>query len=277
MNIALAHTPWQAELQLEFTRRADKTVLSKNHHQGPLVVQKPFYPGDGACHVYLLHPPGGLVGGDRLHLQVEAKTESHTLITTPAANKFYRSAGPTASIDQSIHVGRNASLEWLPQETILYREANARLSTRIDLEQDGKFIGWEIVCLGRPASNEIFEKGRCEQRIELWRNDIPLLIERTAFTGDDPVRTATWGYAHQPVSATLMATPVSEADITELRDALLTDNSQMMSMTLIDGVLLARYLGQHVRDASRYFQQIWQSLRPRMMGVPAMMPRIWAT
>lgn len=277
MTSALAQTHWQAVLQLQFSRQANRTVLSKNRHQGPLVVQRPFYPGDGACHVYLLHPPGGLVGGDRLQVHVETEAESHAFITTPAANKFYRSAGLTASIEQRIQVGANSAVEWLPQETILYRGAHARMLTRIDMAGKGKYMGWEIMCFGRPAANETFDIGHYEQRIELWRENSPLVIERSAFSGEDAVRSAKWGYAQQPVSATLLATPVKESDFASLRDNIADFDESYCSMTLIDGVLIARYLGQHVRQASSYFQTIWQELRPQLIGVPAMMPRIWAT
>lgn len=277
MNTVAAMQSWHARLQLEFSRQVDKTVLSKNLHLGPLVVQKPFYPGDGACHVYLLHPPGGLVGGDQLSLQIEAAADTHVLLTTPAANKFYRSAGLPASIKQHIHVHANAHFEWLPQETILYRGSHARMQTRITLEPGARYIGWEILCLGRPAANEAFDAGSCEQRIELWRAQQPMLIERNRFTGVDEVLGAPWGFAQKSVSATMMATPVIEADFNALRAQLTEEFGKLISMTLIDGVMIARYLGQQARYALTVFQNLWRALRPLLLGVPASVPRIWAT
>ena len=82
-----AHSSWQARLELGFRATAGRTVLAHRRHVGPLVVQRPFYPEGGICHVYLLHPPGGVVGGDTLELQVQADADSHALITTPAATR----------------------------------------------------------------------------------------------------------------------------------------------------------------------------------------------
>ena len=61
---------WQAAMDLHFNGSGARTVITRRRHVGPLRIQKPFYPGDGACHVYLLHPPGGLVGGDVLDVTV---------------------------------------------------------------------------------------------------------------------------------------------------------------------------------------------------------------
>ena len=74
---------WRAELSLGFTAEpvvdgprdgapaAPLTRLTTRAHRGPLVVQRPFYPeGPGVPHVYLLHPPGGIVGGDSLRVEV---------------------------------------------------------------------------------------------------------------------------------------------------------------------------------------------------------------
>ena len=116
----VANKNWRAHLVLKFSGRDDKTIVSHRQYQGPLVIQKPFYPEDDVCHVYLLHPPGGVVGGDQLTLDVEVNREGHALITTPAAGKFYRSAGSLAQLKQTLVVKAKSTLEWLPQETILF-------------------------------------------------------------------------------------------------------------------------------------------------------------
>ncbi len=112
---------WHAELVLGFSERNGRTTLSRRAHSGPLRVQWPFYPEQQVCHVYILHPPGGIVGGDTLHIQVLVETGAQVLLTTPAANKFYRSnKGATARLRQSLTVGEGAALEWFPQEAIVF-------------------------------------------------------------------------------------------------------------------------------------------------------------
>ena len=148
----------------------------------PLAVQRPFYPDGpgaqgGACHVYLLHPPGGVVGGDALDIVVNAGAGSRALVTTPAAGKLYRSAGSCARLSQRLVVDEDAQLEWLPQPTIAFAGVNARMSTRVDLAPGGRFIGWEIVCLGRTDSGERYA-GQLHLALELWRDSAPLWLER---------------------------------------------------------------------------------------------------
>ncbi len=128
-NLRSDHTPteavypssWEAELTLGFARRGDKTAMVSRAHRGPLTVQRPFYPEGGVCHVYLLHPPGGIVAGDRLTIKATAEAGAQALITTPAAGKFYRSGGEKAVQAVDLTVAENAGLEWLPQETIVYQ------------------------------------------------------------------------------------------------------------------------------------------------------------
>ena len=177
---------WCAELQLGFKRDHARTVLAHRKHVGPLVVQRPFYPEGDVCHVYLVHPPGGIVGGDRLHLNVTVGANAHALITTPAATKFYRAApGKHALLRQELQV-TGGTLEWLPQETILFREADASMATVARIDSRSRFFGWELTCYGRPASSELFNAGRARQHFELWIDDRPTLLDHLRIDGAAP-------------------------------------------------------------------------------------------
>ena len=85
----IINSGWKAQLDLEFSQLDYRSFLSHRRHFGPLQVQKPFYPElNGACHVYILHPPGGMVGGDSINIDINANANSHALITTPAAGQI---------------------------------------------------------------------------------------------------------------------------------------------------------------------------------------------
>jgi len=92
-----------------------------------LAVQRALYPEADLCHVYLLHPPGGVAGGDLLNISIQVRDGGAALITTPGATKFYRSVAPRAFVRQSLKI-MNGSLEWLPQENILFPGANVGLA-----------------------------------------------------------------------------------------------------------------------------------------------------
>ena len=149
---------WKASLSLEFGFADQKTTLSRKVHDGPLVVQKPLYPeGHEVCHAIVVHPPGGIAGGDELSLQVKTGNGASTLLTTPGAAKWYRSAGPWAK--QSVAFDVQGALEWLPQETIVFDGALAESAYDVYLGAEAGFIGWDIVCLGRTGSGERFTRG----------------------------------------------------------------------------------------------------------------------
>jgi urease accessory protein len=268
---------WRARLELGFAKRADRTVLAHRRHSGPLTVQKPFYPEpSGTCHVYLLHPPGGVAGGDSLELDISVADGAHALLTTPAAGKFYRSDGRQALWRQRFKAESGSTLEWLPQETIVFDGSRAELCSRVDVETGARFIGWETVCLGRPAARESFLLGHYRQRLEIWHEERPLLIERSLFQGGDRLLSAAWGMQECPVGATLFAWPADSQTLEQLR-VQVPEDAGLFGATLIDGLLVCRYLGSQAEHARRALIVAWRVLRPRLLGLPACEPRIWNT
>jgi urease accessory protein len=244
-----------------------------------LLVQRPFYPeGRDVCHVYLLHPPGGLVPGDSLEVDVNAGKGAQVLVTAPAATKIYRSDGRGSSLVQTLRVAAGAVLEWLPQETIVFEGARADVVTKVELQGDACFVGWEIVCLGRPACGEGFRAGTCRQQWELRRDGQPLVVERTRF--DDEVQGAAWGMRGAPVVGTLLVSwpGVSDVDYGNLfGDVLAPSTGDCLTVTRVRSALLMRYLGNSAQRARGHFERAWTVLRPLVAKRPACFPRIWST
>ncbi len=270
-----AHSSWQARLELGFRAAGNRTVLAHRRHVGPLMVQRPFYPEGGICHVYLLHPPGGVVGGDTLELQLQAEAGSHALITTPAATKFYRAGPhPFSSLRQQLQVN-DATLEWLPQETIVFDGARARSCTRVDLTGNSQFIGWEIFCLGRPVVQEQFRVGELHQDFLLYRDGRPLLLDRLRLVGDSPALSARWGLADAQAMGTMLMYPGGDADLAALRAVQVKD--VRFALTLVGGVLHCRALSAQAEAIRRLFTELWLQLRHSLLGRVALAPRIWAT
>lgn len=268
---------WQAELKIDLGVRAGRTRPTFLSHRGPLRVQRPFYPeGDDACHVVLLHPPGGVVGGDQLHVSVDVTRAAHALLTTPAATKIYRSGSGTSTVTQEISARPQSCVEWLPQETIVFPKADAELQTVVHLEGDAEFIGWEVLCLGRPAIHEAFDEGRLVQRLSLWRDDRPLYIDRLAVGAGGDARGHAWGIGHSPVIGTMLISGPGELSAAALREIQARDpRAADFSCTQLEGVTVVRYLGASVPGCWRGFNAFWQWSRPQMGRGPACPPRIW--
>lgn len=277
---------WKARLALGYTRRSDKTVLSKMQFEGPLRVQRPFYPEDNRCHTYLLHPPGGMVSGDQIDIDVLVDSDANALITTPSAGKIYSADSANVVQTQNINLALKdgATLEFLPQENILFNGANARLSTSIDMSLKSKLIAWDLVSFGRPHGGYWFESGGLSQKISIsvdgelvlhegFRTDPELLILNS------PV--GLMGYKH--MASLFIAAPEKEeayCDWVELIRQHITnvDCTEMsIGVTQRRKLIIVRALAQDVEQLRNTFISIWQNIRPQVLGVESMMPRIWLT
>lgn len=267
---------WFASLELEFELRERRTILARNRHTGPLRVQRLLYPEESVCHTYILHPPGGVVGGDRLETHAAVKTGAATLATTPGATKFYRSGGRKSFQENLFGVENGGSLEWFPQETIVYPGAEANIITRINLEKEAGFIGWDVMCIGLPACNQTFASGYLDTSIEINREGRPLFTDRLRIRGaDDLDRPA--GMRGFSVCASFMAAGATSEMPNRLRKKLETKSDCLTGITLMDDLLVARYLGNSSFEAKKVFETLWTWLRPRLSGREACPPGIWST
>jgi len=271
---------WEAELDLGFARSGGRTILARRRHFGPLAVQRPFYPeGEGVCHVYALHPPGGVVGGDRLCFRAGAEPGAHGLVTTPAAGKFYRTSGPVARQEQRLRVGPGGVLEWLPLETIVYPGANAVLSTHVELTGDATYFGWEVVCLGLPASDAAFDRGEFALDLSVHRDGEPLLLERTHLRGGSGQLAEPWGLGGRTVFGSLVGT-AGDAGLDERiraeAAAVVRDNEEF-SLTRFDGLTVCRVLGDNAFRVRGLLAGAWGAMRLARLGRAACPPRVWNT
>ncbi|MDE0250092.1 MAG: urease accessory protein UreD [Gammaproteobacteria bacterium] len=270
---------WEAQLRFGLTPKQGKTVVSRQRHRGPLTMQKPFHPeSDGTCHAYILHPPGGVVGGDSLDIELTCDAGARALITTPAANKFYRSNGMTATQRHELRVLGTACLEWLPQETILFEGTKVNSSTKVYLEDQASFIGWEIVSVGRPACNEGFTRGSYRQSFEIWRRSEPLMIDRINLQDCSEILNAQWGLRQRPVMG-LMVVSGDEEVLEKAQDSArnLVENPGCTSVTVTGSVLLCRALDTSAMAVRNLFIDVWKVIRPVVLGKWPCEPRIWAT
>lgn len=279
MAVALAHDEhgWLGRLELEFERRAAMTVLRRNRHTGPLRLQRPLYPEDqSVCHAYVLHPPGGVVGGDRLEIDATADAGAGVLITTPGATKFYRSNGVTAVQESRLEIDENGSMEWMPQESIFYPGADASLATRVALEDNAGFIGWDILCIGLPACGRTFGAGRLKTTLEVRRKGRLLFKDRLWVPGEAALSRPA-GLRGCSVCATMIATGCTPQMAAALKETAETAPEMMTGITLMQDLLVVRSLCDDSALAKALFSRLWGRLRPALFGREACPPRIWET
>jgi len=277
---------WSARLELRFARRDTCTQAVHRSHRGPLRVQRMLYPeGPGCCHALLLHPPGGIAGGDKLEIDVQMERGAHALLTTPGAAKWYR-AGHAAPAQQSLHltIADDACLEWLPQESILFDGAQVIQQCEIDLAPRAAMFGWDIVQLGRLAAGERWKHGFWQQRLALLRDDHPVWLEQAHLAADDPLRDSLLRLAGHNVFATAWAcSPRLSANHVE---ALAAARATATRFDLPCGItwlaapaelLVIRALGASGHTVRELFEALWHTLRPWTAAMPPQRPRIWST
>ena len=269
---------WEARLSLGFADDGGVTRMLERSHSGPLRVQKPLYPEGGhVCHAIVVHPPGGVVGGDELNINVRAGDRAHVLLATPGAAKWYKANGQVSRQQVRIDAASGASIEWLPQETIFFDAAHVRLDHDVTLTQDATYIGCEILCFGRTASGESFNTGRIEQCTRIRRDGKLVWFEQGVLTAGDASMTSTLGLAGKTVCATLIAVgkTVSATLIGALRMA--GDGEGAYGVTQMKSVVVVRYLGDSSETAKRLMMSAWLELRPALLGREGVVPRIWNT
>lgn len=274
-SLAITTSGWQAQLSLRFTLRGAQTVLSERRQSGPLTVQRPFYPEGMPSHLYLLHPPGGVVGGDELAVRVCVEAGAHALLTTPGATKFYRSAGPQSKVTQHFEVAAGAALEWLPQDNILFPGAHLQLNSEFHLQAGARLLAWECLSLGQPVNQARFVGGRLRSRWRVYRAQ-QLCLNESLRVLDDRDLDRPAGLAGYPLVATLLASPCGEAERERVRE-LLASYAAPGGVTLLGDLLVVRLLGTCNEPLQQLMQRIWQTLRPTVIGCAPCRPRIWNT
>lgn len=266
---------WSANLSLGFQLIEDKTVLAHRARKGPLAVQRPFYPEGGTCHVYLLHPPGGVVGGDSIIINAKVGNQAEALVTTPGATKFYRSAGSIAFQNQNLSISKDGCFEWFPQENIFFPGAFVQMKTQIDLDESSNLAMWEINCFGRPTAREFFDFGSVDTSLQILKNKKIIINERLRFNSETKDRISLM--ASLQVSATFIMSNIEESNMQLVRQCFPNDLNNHFSASLIDDYLVVRYLGNSTDFARKVFIAIWSLLRCSAFGKVTNHPRIWNT
>ena len=273
---------WRAELKLDYTRESQRSV-ARYLHQGPLRILQSLYPeGDQICHNVLVHPPGGLVGGDTLDIQVSVAKGAHGLVSTPGATRFYKSGGYPALQQVIAHVSEGARLEWLPLEAIAYNDCEATNRAIFNLEPGAELITWDVTALGLPTSNLSFDQGHFQQHLEIsgaW-------LEKGIIRGND----ARWlnsplGLAGQKCLASLVFAAGTAIEPKRAEKALEAAREVIEAHPLKKQagitcahpqVIVLSVMSPLVEPTMDLLKQVWAIWRHTLWALPSTPPRIWS-
>jgi urease accessory protein len=284
---------WLASLSLEFSLTPSGSQLTRTKRNGPLSVQKAFYPeGRDCAHIYLLHPPAGIVSGDELRINIQVNEQAHCLVTTPGANRFYRaredlSIGDSKQVQHcELTLAEQAKCENFPLETIVYEGADGVNTVDVHLKNESAYLGWDITCLGLPSSGQLFMHGSYSQLNRVYCEDTLIYHDRIAIKPENQIHQHIAGLNNHSVFATFMAyapngqltDAENKALIAQLRICMIEANAEhKISISQIRQLLIIRYLGQHAEECKALFVQLWQKIRPLYLNKDVTIPRIWHT
>ncbi len=272
--------PWQAKLQLNYSRQEGGRTFVQANHDGPLRVLKSHYPeGPDICHNVIVHPPGGIVGGDSLTVEVQVAEAAHAFISTPGATRFYASDEQVGEQTVRLKVAKEAKLEWLPLESIAYSGCLARNHLEIELAEGAELMAWDVTALGLPAANQAFEQGSLHQRMSLgqiwleegWLDarDTRLLESPVGLNGQRCLGTMVLA------SGTALTRNRLEMLIEAARAIEPPHGIQVGCTSPNQQMIVIRGLAPVVEPLMVYFQQVWAALRPAAWQMPAPSARIW--
>jgi urease accessory protein len=273
--------PWHARLSLDYQRQGDRTVLHHSH-DGPLRIFKSLYPeGDAICHNVIVHPPGGLVGGDRLDIDVHVGVGAHALLSTPGATRFYASDEAFAGQHVRLQLDAGARLEWLPLEAIAYPGCRAENRWIATLADDAELMAWDVTALGLPGASQPFSSGEFHQHLEipgLW------LEQARIAASDQRLMDSPLGLGGRRCLGTLVfatGTPLQrerrEALLDAARSALETAPAEVLAAATCpnERLLAVRAVAPLVEPLMACLQSVWAALRPAAWNLPGQAPRIW--
>ena len=268
---------WSAELELGFDFRHGKTVMSHNRHEGPLVVQKALYPeGPKMCQILIIHPPGGIAGGDVLKLTCDLGAGANAQFTTPGATKWYESFERPSKQSTIFNVKSNSVCEWMPQENIIFNKCLADMEINVNVETGGVFVGWDFCALGRHIDHAPLLEGRLKQKINISVDGVSKFLERTIFSPDQFMDGP--GILDDFSNFGTMAVVGLEHDkilMDELRG--IAKEEAHCGITYLNDVLIIRWVGGDIERGRQVFTNMWVRLRPLYSSHAAVTPRIWNT
>ncbi len=282
---------WHGKADFVYDQRDHKTVPTRSFTHAPLKVQRPLYPeGPEVCHSVIVHTAGGMVGGDQLTIHTHTHPHSHALITTAAANKIYGTGGglgtavdATKALELTeqtvtLTLDPGSSLEWFPQDTIVFSGAQYRQRVRVNLAEEAVWCGWDVTRFGRSAGGERFTQGHWRSDLEVWQGDVPLWVDRQQIAGGSAALDSPNGLAGHAVvgSLAVVGWMPSPEQVASPRELWPSNQPGSIGVSRLQKGVLCRYRGPSSEAAHRWFVAVWQVLRPHYLDRPAAVSRLWS-
>jgi urease accessory protein len=274
-------------LSYEFEREGSRTVLTRSSCTSPWHHFPPSYLDDSGCaYTWLVNPSGGLVGGDHVSVEAQLHAGTHVLMTSPSANRVYRSLSEPVLQEISLSVGPDARLEWLPEVTIPFSGSRFRQSIHVDLAPGATVVLWDALASGRVARQERWAFASVENEIcirglapsvasGLRRVPVPSLLERYCLAPDRLSESVglvgSWDY----VASLFVIGDAVGADVWKRLDLALAAILEERPGLVLGGVstpvapgLVVKLVAKSAPDLTDTFEALWAAVRKELWDLP---------
>lgn len=262
-------------LELGYAAERGATRLAHLFQSDPCRALFPRGELDDVDQTVLLTTSGGLAGGDRIRMQVRCGPGARQVVTPQAAEKIYRAIDAATEIEIDLQVAPGAWLEWVPQETILFDRSRLRRRVQIDVAAGGTLLAGDILSFGRAAHGESYGEGALFDRWEVCCDGRLVWADRLRL--DDPKRALAHpaGFAGARAYGTIVHVGAEAASYLPAIRAAIEAGGTRAAATVIEGILLVRFLAASTAELRADYARIWSCLRQAAAGLPPRMPRIW--
>jgi urease accessory protein len=211
---------------------------------GPLRVRFPRLGAGKRVEAILLNTAGGIVGGDKLAVSIEAAEGAEIAVTSQAAEKVYRAAGAPSRIALKLTVGPRARIDWLPQETILFDRARVARRVEAEVAADARLTVCEAIVFGRAAMGERMQAGSIRDHWRIRRAGKLVFVEALRVEGAVEETLARPAVANGAAAIATIVRVASEAEahLGALRAAF--DPTVEAGASAFDGILVARIIAR---------------------------------
>ncbi len=222
----------------------------------------------GACEAVLINTGGGMAGGDRMRADISLDAAAAGVVTTQAAEKIYRSQGALTEIDIDLKLATGSQLDWLAQETILFRESRWRRDLNADIAADARLTIAESIVFGRIAMDEIVDRGFCHDRWRIRRGGKLIFAEDMRLDGNPARQLAAKasGNGARALATILYVAPGAGQRLEEARDLLGAASSEC-GASAWNGMFVVRLLSRDPQglraDLVRFLENFRRAPMPR--------------
>lgn len=254
-----------------------RVAITDLFQRSPCKVLVPRIDGHSCREAVFLNTAGGIAGGDRLSFGLAASGDANFTGTTQAAERVYRAIDAPGQVEMRIEAVESATLQWLPQETILFNGGRLNRSTEIRVSGAARLLAMDWLILGRAASGETVRHGAFRDDWRVYRDGRLVWADAFRLTGDIAA------LVHQPsllaghtAIATILYAASNAADHLDHARSILANLACKSGATIVNGLMICRFAAKAAAELRRAVADFLRAFRDGLKGFTSALPKVWA-